>query len=74
MNPFDTQPSESQDTTYEVTPRTEHSTACDHEWGYTESDPNSDLVSLACSKCWQGASVNPTLFEVKDGKIQEKAA
>ncbi len=38
-------------------PLQEVSTACSHEWVYAEGDKNSELISLACSKCWSGISV-----------------
>lgn len=72
MNHDEDDPKEIADTSYEVVPGTEHTTACDHEWGYTESDPNSNLVSVRCSKCPQGASIDPDETEVFNGRLVPK--
>ncbi len=44
---------------------------CDnHYWVESpKQDDNSNLLSLNCIKCPAGASIDPKLFKVKDGKI-----
>lgn len=32
-------------------------TVCDHEWAEGESDPNSNMRSEVCKKCWAGRSI-----------------
>lgn len=47
-------------------------TNCDHYYGYAPSDPNSNLVSIQCTRCWHGVSIDGESFEIKDGKIVKK--
>lgn len=66
------EPEEQTDKFTEVTVGPTYTTECDHTWEYAESDPNSNLVSLACKKCWQGASIDPSEIELKDGTMVNK--
>lgn len=45
-----------------------YSTVCDHLWNEDESDPNSDLMSVRCLKCWAGASVSKST-QIIAGKL-----
>lgn len=48
-----------------------YSTVCNpHLWiEDAEQDPNSDLTSVRCAKCWSGASINPSEVNIVDGKL-----
>lgn len=35
-------------------PAITHTTSCTHEWAKADSDPNSDMESYQCTKCWSG--------------------
>ena len=44
---------------------------CDHHFWVESSkqDDNSELLSINCVRCPSGASIDPKLFKIEDGKI-----
>ena len=58
-------------TDYEV--KETRTTVCDHF--YCEDaiqDPNTELMSVMCVKCWHGCMIEPDKFHIKEGKICRK--
>lgn len=50
-----------------------HSTRCEHEYYLDpEQDPNTNLTSVRCSKCWHGIMIDAEKFEIKNGKVEKK--
>ena len=49
-----------------------YSTECEHYWiESSEQDENSNLLSVVCNKCWSGASIDPNIIQIADGKMVE---
>lgn len=48
------------------------STVCEHYLEVAESDPNSNMDSAACNKCWHGVSYDPTALHLADGQLRSK--
>ena len=56
----------------EPQPKIEHTTACEHYWVVdVQQDPNTELVSVRCTKCWGGCMINDQT-EVINGLLVTK--
>lgn len=40
----------------------------------TESDPRSNMISAVCRDCWRGASYDPEVSKLEDGRIVPKGS